>query len=118
MRHGVGMLLLVRCWPNLLDKDDHGLISVCRHRTENVMLPHAEWKMPLKWQFMQNNEPKHTARTVKKRFEVHNIDVTQWPVQSPDVNPIEMQWQIAMTAVNPAKSKNKEGFCSTILPYS
>ena len=47
--------------------------------------------MPLKWQFMQNNNPKHTARTVKKGFEVHNIDVMQWPAQSPGVTPLENQ---------------------------
>ena len=32
---------------------------------QNKMLPFAEDKMPLKWEFMQDNDPKHSARSVK-----------------------------------------------------
>ncbi|XP_055645635.1 uncharacterized protein LOC129782527 [Toxorhynchites rutilus septentrionalis] len=41
----------------------------------DVMLLHTDWKMPLKWQFMQDNDPKHTDKTVKKWFHDNKVDV-------------------------------------------
>ena len=42
---------------------------------EDVMLPHAEWEMPLKWIFQQDNDPKHTSKIVKQWFKDKNITV-------------------------------------------
>ena len=73
---------------------------------QNTMLPYAEEDMPLKWVYMQDNDPKHTRE--------NRIVVMEWAVQSPDLNPIENLWTNVKDAVYNEKSKNQQEFWDVV----
>ena len=47
--------------------------------------------MPLQWMFQQENNPKHTSKLIKSRFD--KITVMQWLAQYSNLNPIENLWK-------------------------
>lgn len=79
-RDGVGPLVQV-----------NGIMRATDYRDilDTHMLPHALEKMSSDWIFMQDNDPKHTARLIKSWFEEKEVGKIDWPAQSPDLNPIE-----------------------------
>lgn len=72
----------------------------------NHMLPFARQNMPRGWQFQHDNDPKHTANSVKKWIAKNKVKVLSWPAMSPDLNPIENLWNEVERSMKGQKHHN------------
>ncbi|GJQ84718.1 putative phosphatidylinositol-3,4-bisphosphate 4-phosphatase [Trypoxylus dichotomus] len=64
-----------------------------------------EDNMPLKWIFMQDNDPKHTNKRAKRWFRENKVEIMDWPAQSTDLNPIENLWALIENVVFELKAE-------------
>ena len=60
----------------------------------DVKLPYANINLAADWILQQDNDPKHTTKSVKHWFQTSNVRVLEWLAQSADLNPIENLWNI------------------------
>jgi transposase len=74
--------------------------------------------------FQQDSAPCHTAKRSMKWFRDHNIQVLDWPGNSPDLNPIENLWVNMKRKVNTGDIQNmhqlhqriQEAWCLEVTP--
>lgn len=65
--------------------------------------------------FMQDSAPCHKAKVITQQLEENNINVLDWPGNSPDMNPIESIWSELKKKVKQKHSTTKQALINNIL---
>lgn len=107
---GVGTLHRI---PSIMRKEDYLEIL------ENYAVPSGLQLLGQNFVFMQDNDPKHTARVCKnylnQQEEANNLKIMTWPPQSPDLNPIELLWDELDRRVRIVAPTSKEQMWNVLL---
>ena len=81
---------------------------------ENLLQSAQDRRLGRRFAFQQDNNPKHTAKTMQEWLRDKSLNVLEWPSQSPDLNPIEHHWRdlkIAVQRCSPSNLTEFERIC-------
>lgn len=74
---------------------------------EKNLRPSArQLKMDRWFNFQHDNDLKHTAKETTQWLKDRKVNVLEWPIHCPDLNPIENLWMDLKTAVNCLSPQN------------
>ncbi len=63
---------------------------------DNVRPSVRDFKLKRTWVLQQDNDPKHTSKSTSEWLKKNKMKTLEWPSQSPDLNPIEIQVRTPM----------------------
>ena len=81
---------------------------------ENLLQSSQDLGLGRRFTFQQNNDLKHTAKTMQEWLRDKSLNVLEWPSQSLDLNPIEHLWRdlkITVQQCSPSNLTELERIC-------
>ena len=73
---------------------------------ETLLQSDQDLRLGGRFTFQQDNDPKHTAKTMQEWLQDNSLNVLEGPSKSPDLNPIEHLWRDLKIAVQRRSPSN------------
>ena len=82
------------------------------------LLTYIQVKFPYGHRYQQDNDPKHRSKIAKDFMRDNNINWWGvWPSESPDLNPIEMEWKQMKRHVAMVDPKTKDELIDVLVQF-